>query len=241
MGCHSKKRLSVHARIDSPGYCRLLWESNEEEDKGSHAAIFEVKFGKKAKGSFPDSRERTTDTLFIDWESTASVVEGSDFKDNFVPTADCIRDTKERQLVTRSSLQRLRCCVCHLHPEQAITASGSVWKIFQTVLQQVYNFKVDVIAGDANAAAHKFDKRQEYQDLHNSSVAVVMREMQREVNMGRPFESRLHINYNANYHFSQLRSGGDLDCCFIAILSWRKPPGPRIMRNLWSNSREQTQ
>ena len=26
---------------------RLLWESNEEEDKGSHAAIFEVKFGKK--------------------------------------------------------------------------------------------------------------------------------------------------------------------------------------------------
>ena len=35
-----------------------------------------------------------------------------------------------------------------------------------------YNNMVDVIAGDANAAACKFYKRQEYQDLYNSSVAV---------------------------------------------------------------------
>ena len=42
VGCHSNKvnYLSVHARINSTGYVRLLWESNEEEDKGSHAAIF---------------------------------------------------------------------------------------------------------------------------------------------------------------------------------------------------------
>ena len=103
----------------------------------------------------------------------------------------------------------------------------------------MYNFKVDIIAGGANAAAYKFYRRQDYQYLHNSSVASMLREMQREVNMGRPFESRLHIDYNTNNHFSQLRSAGDLDCCFMAILLRRKPPGPRIMRNLWRNSRAQ--
>ena len=44
-----------------------------------------------------------------------------------------------------------------------------------------------------------------------------------------------------NKHYSQLRSSSDLDCCFMAIFSKRKPPGPRIMRKLWSNSRERTQ
>ena len=78
VGCHSKRSnyLSVHARIDSTGYVRLLWESNEE-DKGSHAAIFEVTFGEKAEGSFIDSREQTVDTLLSNLESVALVVEGS--------------------------------------------------------------------------------------------------------------------------------------------------------------------
>ena len=40
----------------------------------------------------------------------------------------------------------------------------------------------DVIAGGANAAAYKYYKRQEDQDLHNASVAIMLREMQREVN-----------------------------------------------------------
>ena len=47
-----------------------------------------------------------------------------------------------------------------------MTAPRSVRKFFKKVLQQVYNFNVDVIVGDANAAA--------YQDLHNSSVAVML-------------------------------------------------------------------
>ena len=65
MGCHSNKSdcLSVHTRIASSGHVRFLWESNEEEDKGSHAAIFEVKFGTKAEGSFADSRERSCYTF----------------------------------------------------------------------------------------------------------------------------------------------------------------------------------
>ena len=69
----------------------------------------------------------------------------------------------------------------------------------------------------------------------------MLRETQREVNMDRPFESRLHIDYSTNNHHSQLRSKNCPDCCFIAILSRRKPTGPRLMRRLWSNTRERTQ
>ena len=114
-------------------------------------------------------------------------------------------------------------------------------QFFGTILQKVHHCNVDVIAGDATATAYKYCKKQEYQDLYNSSVAVMLREMQREVNTGRPFESRLQIDYYTNNHFSQLRSASDLDCCFMAILSSRKPPKPRVMRKLWSNTRERTQ
>ena len=175
--------------------------------------------------------------MFNDLESIASVVECSDIKDNFVPIANCIRDTKERQLVTRSGLQSTRCCECHHHDERAMTALGSVRKIFKTVLQQVHHVKVDVIAGDANAAAYKNYKKQEYQHQHNSSVAVMLREMQREVNMGRPCESRLHIDYNTNNHFPQLGSAGDLDCA-----SWPfSHEENHLDQEFWSNSRDQTQ
>ena len=78
-------------------------------------------------------------------------------------------------------------------------------------------------------------KSQEYQDLHNSSVTVMLREMQRDVNMGRPFESKLHIEYSTNNHPPQLHAADDLDCCFLVILSWGQPAGPRIMGELWSN------
>ena len=111
VGCHSSSSndLSVHARIDSTGYVRLLWESSEEDDKNSHAAIFDVKFGKKGEGAITDSRERKADTLFNDLECVALAIEGSDLnttEDHFVRTAKCmIQDTTERQLVTRSGLQ----------------------------------------------------------------------------------------------------------------------------------------
>ena len=181
MGCHSSRSndLSVHARTDSTGYVRLLWESSEEDDKNTHAAIFEVKYGKKTKKEITGPRELTAASLVSDLEAVAPVVDGSDTNtdDNFVPTARCIQDTKERQLVTRCGLKRLRCCVCHLHHEQAMNAPASVRQCFKTVLQQVHHFKVDVISGDVNAAAYKYNKRQEYPDLHNSSVAIVLREM----------------------------------------------------------------
>ena len=47
-----RNNLSVHARIDSTWYVRDLWESREEDDKNTHAAIIEVKFGiKKSRRS----------------------------------------------------------------------------------------------------------------------------------------------------------------------------------------------
>ena len=109
-------------------------------------------------------------------------------------TADCLRDTKERQLVTRSGLQRIRCCVYHVHHERAMNAPGSVRNFFTKVFQQVYNFKVDVIAGDANSAACEYLRKHEYRDLYNSLIAVMLREIQCEVGEGRPFEDRLCID-----------------------------------------------
>ena len=67
------------------------------------------------------------------------------------------------------------------------------------------------------------------------SVAVMLREMQREVNTGHPFERKRHIDYLTSNHPTQHHAANDIDCSFITILSWRKPAGPRIMRKLWSN------
>ena len=223
--CHSSRSndLSVHARIDSSGYVRLLWES--DDDRNGHAATFEVKFGKRSKKAItqlPRSRERSAEQLFDTLEPVAFAVEGSDLgtaEDLFVPTARCINDTKKRQLLTRSGLPRLICCVCHLHHKWAMKSPAAVRQFFKTVLQHVCHFKVDVISGDANAAAHKYYKSQEYQDLYDSSVAVMPIEMQREVNTGHPFESRRHIDYSTNNHPPQLHAADDLDCCFMAVPS----------------------
>ena len=170
--CHSSRSndLSVHARIDSTGYVHLLWDPMED-DELTHAA-----------------RGRTADALLKDLDSVALAIEGTDLsitEDNFVPTARCIQDTETRQLVARSSLQRLRYCVCHLHHEQVMKAPYRVRQFFAKVLKKVEHNRVDVIAGDANAAGYKYYKRQECQDLCNSSVAVLLREMQRAVNMDR--------------------------------------------------------
>ena len=79
-----------------------------------------------------------------------------------------------------------------------MNSPAAVREFFGTMLQQVCHLKVDVIAGDANAAAFKYYKKQEYQDLHSSSVAIMLREMQREVNMGLPFEDTLHMDYSTS-------------------------------------------
>ena len=235
--CHSSSSndLSFHARIWFHWYVRLLLESSEEDDTKTHMQR-SLKWNleeKKAKGVITDPRERTAGTLFHDLESVAFASEDSDLnitENNFVPTAKC---NQERQLATRSGLQRLRCCVCHLHHEQAMKSPLRVRQFFKTVLRQVHHFKVDVIAGDANAAAYKYLRKQQYQALCNSSVAEMLREMQREVNTGRPFESRLHIDYYTNKHLSQLSSASDLDLllhgCSLTVKNHLDPES-------WENS-----
>ena len=107
------------------------------------------RFWNLVKKAEAEPRERTADSLISNLESVALAVEGSDLNTtevHFVPTARCIQHTKERQLVTRSDLQRPRCCVCHLHHERAMNAPVSVQQIIKTVLQQVHHFEVDVNA-----------------------------------------------------------------------------------------------
>ena len=132
---------------------------------------------RKTERALTDLREQTADTFFSDLGTVALVIEGSDpgiTEDIFLPTARCIQNTKKRQLVTRSSLQRLRCCACHLHHEQAMRAACRVRQFFAKVLKKVQHYRVDVLALDVNAAAYKHYKRQEYQDLYNSSVVVML-------------------------------------------------------------------
>ena len=100
---------------------------------------------------------------------------------------------------------------------------AAVRAFFETLLQRVRHFKVDVIAGNAKAAAYMHCKNQEYQDLYDFSVVVMLREMQLEVR---------RIDHSTKNHPPQLHAANDLDCCSMAILSWRKPVRPRILRKL---------
>ena len=136
--------------------------AESDDDRNGHAAIFEIKFGKTSERAVKESRERSSEQHFTDLEFVALDVEGSDVGtggDPFEPTARCINDTRKRKQVTKSGLPRLTCCVCHLHHKWAMNSLAAVRDFFKTVLQQVYHFKVDVIAGDANAAAHKYYKK----------------------------------------------------------------------------------
>ena len=107
-----------------------------------------------------------------------------------------------------------------------------VRQFLKTLLQKVQHCKVDVIAGDAKPAASKYYKRQEYQDLYKSSVAVMLREMQREVDMGRLCESRLHTDECTNDHLSQLHSPNNLACCCIVF--------SLLVKTTWTQNYEKT-
>ena len=91
MTCQSRQELN------SSGYIRLLWESDDDNRNG-HAAIFEVKFGKTSEGAVRESRERSTEQLFADPESVASALEGSDLGKSGETTLSrqrvCINDGK---------------------------------------------------------------------------------------------------------------------------------------------------
>ena len=81
--------------------------SSKSNDRNGHAAILEVKFGKKKERAATESRERSAEQLFDDSEPAALAVEGSDLGTSVAsskPAARCTNDTKKRQLVIRSGL-----------------------------------------------------------------------------------------------------------------------------------------
>ena len=96
----------------------------------------------------------------------------------------------------------------------------AVREFFGTVLQQVCHFKVGVIAGDANDAAYKCCEKQERQDLYVRFLSCIhaKREMQREVNMGHPFERGFTLNIRPAI-IRLFHESTDFDCCFLAMLS----------------------
>ena len=53
----------------------------------------------------------------------------------------------------------------------------------------------------------------------------MLRQIQPEINMDRPFESTIPMDYSTNNHHSQLRSKDYPDCCSMAFLSWWKRTG----------------
>ena len=83
------------------------------------------------------------------------------------------------------------------------------------VLQKEKQYKVDGIAGAAHAAAYKCYKKQESLDLYNSSIAVMLSEMQHEVNTGGQFEISLHLDHYTNNHF--LSYGQEV---ILTVASW---------------------
>ena len=121
----------------------------------------------KAEEALTDLRERTTDTLLSDLGSVAVALESTTGK-------MYSRHQGEATVDQIKSSKRLRSCVCHLHHEQAVKTPCRLRQFLKTLLQKVQHYKVHVIAGDANAATRR-------QRLYNSSVAVMLREMQRKV------------------------------------------------------------
>ena len=112
----------------------FAFHGKSDDDRNGHAAMFEVKFGKRTERTTTESRERSAEQLFDDFEPDVLAVEGSDLsiaRDPLEPTARCINYSKKRQLVTRSGLPRLRCCACHLHHKRAIKSPAAVRHFFK--------------------------------------------------------------------------------------------------------------
>ena len=95
---------------------------------------------KRQKRAATESCDRTAEQLFDHLESFALAVDGNDLgttEDLFEPTARCINDTKKRQLMTRSGLPSLRCCVSHIYHKCAMKPPAAAREFFKMVLQQV--------------------------------------------------------------------------------------------------------
>ena len=129
--------------------------------------------------------------------------------------------------MTRSGLPRLRCCVCHLHHKWAMKSPAAVRQFFKTVLQQVCHFKVDVIAGDANAAAHKYYKKP---GVPRSVRLLSCRHTERDATRGQATTSLPYVPYQCLQSSARFQSqhasvqicnnSGTLTPCGTLVFLW---------------------
>ena len=79
---------------------------------------------------------------------------------------------------------------------------------------------------------YRYYKKQEYQDLYNSSIAFTLMEMVREVITDSHFKTGFtFISKPVRLH----HTADDFDCCFMVILSCRQRVGPRILEKIWES------
>ena len=164
VGCHSNKSngMSIHARINSSGYIRPFWESDVDDKTDLPQSLKSNLARRQKEPSGNRASDLLSNSLLIQsplhalWKAATSV----QLRTPFEPTASCIYDTRKGQLVSRSGLPRKRLLCMPSTPQAGIESSpAAVRDFFGTVLHQVNHFKVDVIAGDANAAAYKYCKK----------------------------------------------------------------------------------
>ena len=101
--------------------------------------------------------------------------------------------------------------MCVISTKWVMNSPAAVREGCKTVLQQVCHFKVDVIAGDDNAEAKRYFQKKKKSRSLQSSAAVMLREMQHEVNTGHPFERKLHKDCSTNNHSYKLHAATDTD------------------------------
>ena len=88
---------------------------------------------------------------------------------------------------------KLKYFVLHLFYMWTMSSFAAVQEIFETVFQQMCLLRIDVITTDLNDVVYKRYKKQKYEDLQNSSLVIILREMQREVNLDLPIFQEIYI------------------------------------------------
>ena len=178
--------LSVHARIVSTGMSGSCGNQMKTTNVNTHAAM-DVKFGSKSEGAIAVSSKRTADMLCNDLESVAMVIEGTN--SDSLKTISYLRPTASK--TPRRG---------NWPPGPVFKDYGVVYAISTTSRQWLYlllfdSFSERSIRGYTISRSmsllemptwqkYRYFKRQKCQDLHMSSVAIMLREMQREVKYG---------------------------------------------------------
>ena len=131
----------------------------------------------------------------------------------------------------------MRCCVCHLHHEQAMKAPYRVRQFFAKSTQEGTTLQGWCIWWRCQCSSKQISQETGVPKICTTPrFPFILREMQPEFNMNRPLESRLRIDYSTNRHHSQLRST-DYPWLLLRVHSLVRKNGldPGIMRKLWSN------